>query len=199
MFTGLVQAVGTVKLLEKGVLHLDSPESFAPLPDPVGLGESIAVNGCCLTSIAAGELIFKLSGETLRRSALGALQPGTPVNLERSMRASDRFGGHFVQGHVDAVGRLERIDQSEGSSVFKFSGPPEYDRYLVDKGSIAVDGVSLTVVSPKDGGFEAWLIPHTLAATNLGSLKRGAQVNLEYDAIAKHLEKLAAPTMRRKL
>lgn len=181
MFTGIVQARGTVRFLDSDLLCLDAP----PIEEPWQIGESVAVNGCCLTVVSFEEgLRFDLSEETLRRTALSRLVPGSAVNLERAMRPTDRLGGHFVSGHVDAVGHLVSV---EGETfTFEASG---FDRYLIDKGSVAVDGISLTVVSPCEGQFSVAVIPHTLAVTTLGALKPGEPVNLEFDVLAKYVEK----------
>lgn len=180
MFTGIVQAVGTVAGLSEGRLRLCAPDAWPS--DPWAVGESLAVDGCCLTVVSArAELAFDLSEETLSRTTLGAFVPGVRVNLERAMKATDRFGGHIVQGHVDTVGLLE----SRGG-MFLVSVGEEWKRYLVDKGSVAVNGVSLTVVQPSGGKFSVAVVPHTLAATNLGRLATGAKVNIEFDLFAKY-------------
>ncbi len=190
MFTGLVQAVGRVRRLDGLVLEIEAPPSF--FATPLVEGESIAVNGVCLT-VVGDSLRFDLSEETLARTSLGALAEGDPVNLERAMSASDRFGGHIVQGHVDATAEMVAIEPQEGSTVYRFRTPAGGGRYLIDKGSVTLDGISLTVVRPVGDEFEAWIIPHTLANTNLGSRKVGDQVNLEYDVIAKYVERLVTP------
>lgn len=184
MFTGIVQALGTVRTVTEGRLSVAVGEDAAR---PWTIGESIAVNGVCLTLVSADpELAFDLSQETLRRTALGDLSSGDPVNLERALLPTDAMGGHFVLGHVDTVGQVEAIEES----VFTFRLDPEYDRYLVDKGSVAVDGISLTVVRPAQGTFSVAVIPHTLNATNLGRRRTGDRVNVELDILAKHVEKL---------
>jgi riboflavin synthase len=196
MFTGIVQAVGAVGGLENGVLTLTAPAKFAPTG--FDLGESVSVSGCCLTVTTADEaegvwkLTFDLSPETLARTSLGCLSKGSKVNLERAMMANGRFGGHVVQGHVDATGSLARITEAENSFVYRFEAPVEYDRYLIDKGSITIEGISLTVVEPLGGAFDTWIIPTTMQETNLGSLKPGDAVNLEFDVLAKYVEKLLA-------
>lgn len=187
MFTGLVQAVGQVRSLEGGRLAVAVEAGW---PDPLAIGESIAVNGCCLTAVSLDPLAFDLSEETLARTALSELRAGSSVNLERALRAGDRLGGHFVQGHVDGVGRLLSRTPRKGSEVFRFSVPAEGAKYLIDKGSIAIDGISLTVVEPNGGEFDVHLIPHTLSHTNLGALPVGNGVNLEFDVLAKHVERL---------
>lgn len=195
MFTGIVEAVGQVESLESGVLNVLPPPFFGE--DGFALGESVAVNGVCLTVVAReGRLAFDLSPETLERSALADLRPGDPVNLERAMRADGRFGGHVVQGHVDATGTLLSISPVENAQIFRFQAPPEYDRYLIDKGSITIDGISLTVVRPENGAFDTWIIPHTVANTNLGARKPGDRVNLEFDVIAKYVERLTREGVR---
>ncbi len=189
MFTGIVQAVGTMASLSEGVLRLWSPSDFAP--EGFDVGESIAVNGCCLTvTREEGALRFDLSPETLDRTNLGSLRQGSRVNLERAMSMADRFGGHVVQGHVDATGTVASVRPVENSVVFRFQAPSLFDRYLIDKGSVTVDGISLTVVEPVDGAFDVWVIPHTLDVTNLGERVAGDLVNLEFDVMAKYVEKL---------
>lgn len=200
MFTGLVQAVGYVVSIEDYTLTVEFETLSAD--SPVELGESVAINGCCLTVVEAltaqyeeskpetVSLAFEMSQETLDRTNLGGLTGGKKVNVERAMRPIDRFGGHIVQGHVDAVGQVMSLRHEGEFTVFRFAVPLEYDRYLIDKGSIAVDGISLTVVEPEAGEFDVWIIPHTLHHTTLGSRKPGDAVNLEFDVLAKHVEKL---------
>lgn len=189
MFTGIVQAMGRVKSFETGVLVLIAPEDFAP--DGFEVGESLAVNGCCLTVVNQdGGLKFELSPETVARTSLGDLVPGSLVNLERAMIANGRFGGHIVQGHVDSTGTVVSITPSGNSTIYRFKAPIEYDRYLIDKGSVTIDGISLTVVNPKDGEFNVWVIPHTLQETNLVTRSIGDRVNLEFDVIARYVEKM---------
>jgi len=191
MFTGIIQAVGRVLEKNDSVLWVTPPLSFAETG--YALGESIAVNGCCLTVVRASvDLEFDVSPETWKRTSLGDLEAGDPVNLERAMRADGRFGGHIVQGHVDATGHIAGMRREGDFIVLRVAGPEEYDRYLIDKGSVAVDGISLTVVEPSNGAFDVWLVPHTLDHTNLHSRAVGDPVNLEYDVLAKHLEKLAS-------
>ena len=187
MFTGVVQAVGRVRSLQSGRLRVDPPEGWPG--DAWTVGESVAVNGCCLTLVAGLDgLEFDLSAETLDRTALDGLTGGAAVNLERAIRASDRLGGHLVQGHVDTVGRLAARPES---GEWEFSVNAELGRYLVDKGSVAVDGVSLTVVRPSGGTFRVALVPHTIKSTNFGELSEGARVNVEFDVLAKYVEKLS--------
>jgi riboflavin synthase len=187
VFTGIVLGLGRVRQCAGGVLVLEPS-----VEQDWQIGESVAVNGVCLTVVEAGGGVvrFDLSPETLVRTALGDLSGGHKVNLERALRPSDRLGGHFVQGHVDAVGTVVSIREEGNSKVFTFEAPVEYDRYLVDKGSICVDGVSLTVVEPKGGVFDVWVVPHTLAVTSLQDARVGRRVSLEFDMLAKYLEKL---------
>ncbi len=187
MFTGIIQAVGTCRTFESGVLVVDAGEMNL---DGLTLGESISVSGVCLTLVASvyTKLTFELSPETISRSSFSTVVVGDQVNLERAMLATDRFGGHIVQGHVDGVGSVVSIRAEGNSSVFRFRVPAE--RYIIEKGSITLNGVSLTVVEPAGNEFDVWVIPHTLANTNLGSLRVGSSVNVEYDVIAKYVEKL---------
>ena len=190
MFTGIIQAVGRVVSFDEGTLVVDSGDL-----DIAGLllGESIAIDGVCLTLVAAvySKLTFELSPETLVRTAFSKVAGGDGVNLERAMLATDRFGGHIVQGHVDGVGEVVSITPTGNSTVLRFRVPSE--RYIIEKGSITLNGVSLTVVEPSGKEFDVWIIPHTLANTNLGALQPGSIVNVEYDMVAKYLEKLAQP------
>lgn len=189
MFTGIIEGLGKVRSMENEVLLLDIVRGFAD--DPWKIGESVAVNGCCLTVVdASNGLRFDLSPETLSRTSLGGLSIGSAVNLERAMRADGRFGGHIVQGHVDATGTVAAITPSENSTVFSFEFPLEWSRYVIDKGSITIDGISLTVVNLKENTFDVWAIPHTLQETNLGERKVGDKVNLEFDVIAKYVERM---------
>lgn len=191
MFTGLVETLGKVRAARPdgaGGSSLSVAVSFAL---EVSLGESVAVNGCCLTVIeqTPDVLDFQCGPETLNRTNLGELQPGDRVNLERSLRAGDRLGGHFVQGHIDAVGRIaDRSRQGEWETVW-FDCPADLAAQMVPKGSVAVDGISLTLVDVTDSRFSVMLIPHTLAATSLGFKPVGAAVNLETDILGKYVWK----------
>jgi riboflavin synthase len=190
MFTGIIQAVGTIGSFEAGTLVIEAGDLSL---DGLTLGESIAVNGVCLTVVSAvySKLTFELSPETITKSSFSEVKSGDQVNLERAMLATDRFGGHIVQGHVDGVGSVVSIRAEGNSSVFRFWVPS--GRYVIEKGSITLNGVSLTVVEPVGDEFDVWVIPHTLANTNLGSLSVGSKVNVEYDVIAKYVEKLTLP------
>jgi riboflavin synthase len=201
MFTGLVEALGTVRELSfSGAgarLLVGAPEIARELP----VGESVSVNGACLTVVAHDETTFAFEAgpETLKRTNLGGLAVGDRVNLERSLRLGDRLGGHQVQGHVDAVGRIaERISQGEWVTMW-FSCPPELTVQMVSKGSVAVDGVSLTVVDVEADRFSVALIPHTLAHTTLGFKGVGAAVNLETEIVAKYLEEIVAKYLEKYL
>jgi riboflavin synthase len=187
MFTGLVREVGRVVELDGGRLVVEVSQDAA-------LGDSVAIDGVCLTVVSAGggTLAFDVVPETLARTALGALEPGAGVNVEPSLRAGDPLGGHYVQGHVDGVGTVRSVEpEGDGRRVW-FDAPPDALRYVVEKGSIAVQGTSLTVADLDDGGFAVALIPHTLEATTLGGLEPGDRVNLEADVLAKYVEKLLA-------
>ena len=197
MFTGIVAELGEVAGAEHhgGAARLTIRGST----EGVALGESIAVNGVCLTvtAILDGTFTADVMGETLSRSTLGALTAGAPVNLERSARLADRIGGHLVQGHVDATATIISRVPAEHWDQVRISLPGTIARYVVEKGSIAVDGISLTVSAlsppgPKDGWFEVCLIPETLKRTTLGTRKPGEAVNLEVDVIAKYVERLLA-------
>jgi riboflavin synthase len=185
MFTGLILQTGRV---ERSGSRL---AVHTPLAAELEQGDSIAVNGVCLTAVEISDNRFEadVMEETLSRSSLGRLQQGDSVNLELALRVGDRLAGHFVQGHVDATGRIESIEQREHSRVVRIGAPPETLRYVVEKGSIAVDGVSLTVVDVSDNGFSVSLIPETLERTTLGSVAEGDPVNLEVDMLAKYAVK----------
>jgi riboflavin synthase len=194
MFTGIILHSGVIESfdrLENGArLRLRSSDAT-----PFARGESLAVNGVCLTVLpqSNGSVVTDLSDETLSRTTLGALGAGARVNLERALAVGDRLGGHFVQGHVDAVGALVSIEHEGDFAVYRWSYPPEYAELLINKGSIAVDGISLTVVDPDGSSFGAALIPETLRRTNLGQARIGDRVNLEFDMIAKVVRTLVAP------
>ena len=190
MFTGLVEEIGTIKRLSQGTVCVLAVGSNK-IVNEVALGDSVAINGVCLTvtSMGSGELKFDAVPETLSRSTLKNLHPGDKVNLEAALRAGKMMGGHIVQGHVDGVGTIDSISSLAGSSVIKIRAPREVLRYVVEKGSIAVDGISLTVASVDDASFTLAVIPHTLGVTTLGLRRPGDQVNLETDIIGKYVEK----------
>ena len=192
MFTGIVIEQGKVVRSrgKRGALEL---EIEAPrIAKEVSVGDSVSVNGVCLTAVRAGRrtMRFEAMEETLVRSTLGSLGRGGSVNLELPARLVDRLGGHLVQGHVDGLGRVVRIEDAEDARRVWFELPTELLRYMVDKGSVALDGVSLTVVEVGLKTFQVALIPHTLKATTLGRLKVGSVVNVEVDVIAKYVERL---------
>ncbi len=186
MFTGIVEELGTIERFEQGTLRITATLVI----EDATIGDSIAVNGCCLTVVALGPHWWEadVSDETIRRTGLAGLAHGDPVNLERAVRAGDRLGGHLVQGHVDGVGHV--VDPVPD---LRIALPASLRRYVVEKGSITVDGVSLTVVQPTDDGFTVAIIPHTAAVTTLGGRRPGDEVNIEVDAIAKYVEQLLAP------
>jgi riboflavin synthase len=189
MFTGIIEATATVARLDpKGGGARVTIETTRPLPKLV-LGESIAVNGACLTvtGFRGRRFTVDVSPETLRRTTLGGLRPRDPVNLERALRMGDRLGGHLVQGHVDGTGTLEAITPDRDWSLYRFRAPNALAPYLVEKGSVAVDGVSLTVFACRGGRFSVALIPHTLAATTLGRRRPGDAVNVEADVLLKQI------------
>ena len=188
MFTGLVEQMGEVR---KAGARLSVA---TPLTAELERGDSIAVNGVCLTAVDIDDGTFEadVMEETLARSALGRLAAGDRVNLELALRVGDRLGGHFVQGHVDATGTVESIEDLAHSRRVRIAAPPDLLRYVVEKGSIAVDGVSLTVADVEGDGFTVSLIPETLERTNLGEAALGRSVNLEVDVLAKYVEKLVA-------
>ena len=192
MFTGIVEELGTVASVEDQGDAIRLTVRASTVLSDAGLGDSIAVNGCCLTVVShdGAEWTADVMQETLDKTSLQGVQSGDRVNLERAVTADKRLGGHIVQGHVDAVGHVVRRTPSEHWEVVEIAMPPELGRYLVDKGSITVDGVSLTVVEAHDTTFTVSLIPETLARTTLGFRQPGDRVNLEVDVIAKHVEKL---------
>jgi riboflavin synthase len=191
MFTGLIADLGRVDAVEQdgegATLRITSA-----LASELGVGDSISVNGVCLTATAVSERGFSAQAmiETLERSSLGALRAGSPVNLELALRAEDRLGGHVVQGHVDATGTVSAVREEGFSRVLTIELEPRLARYLVEKGSVALDGVSLTVSALDERGFSVSLIPETLQRTNLGEMREGAIVNIEVDILAKHVERL---------
>ena len=192
MFTGIVQERGRVTSTQGGDggvrLLIEAPG----IADGARVGDSVSISGCCLTVVDAvdGRLAFDAVPETLARTTLGRIGPGDEVNLEPALRAGEPLGGHYVQGHVDGVGRVRAVEpEGEGARMW-IEADPELLRYCVEKGSIAVDGVSLTVAELADEAFAVALVPHTLAATTLSSLRGDDRVNLEVDVLAKYVERL---------
>jgi riboflavin synthase len=195
VFTGIVRERGRVAAVDGGSdgvrLLVQAPETAAG----AAVGDSVSVSGICLTVTATenGTLAFDAVAETLRRSSLGELAPGDEVNIEPALRAGEPLGGHYVQGHVDGVGRVRSVtSEGDGRRVW-FDVPTGLLRYVVEKGSVAVQGVSLTVAELDGAGFAVALVPHTLAATTLGDLAAGAPVNVEVDVLAKYVERLVGP------
>lgn len=193
MFTGLVEGVGRLDARESrgGDARLRIAAGTLPF-DGIALGESISVNGVCLTVVAfdAGGFEADASNETLALTTLGVLPVGHPLNLERAMRPDDRLGGHLVSGHVDGVGRVLSVAPDARAQRWRFSAPPALLRYIAQKGSICVDGVSLTVNAVDDAGFEVALVPHTVAHTAFSATVAGDPVNLEVDLVARYVERL---------
>ena len=188
MFTGIVEELGSVAVVNGRRVTI----ACRTVREGSPVGASVAVNGICLTVVErpSDGLAFDLSEETLARTALSGMRPGDRVNLERAVTLASRLSGHLVQGHVDGVGTVERLDGAEGGVMLAVRVPDDLRRYLVDKGSVAVDGVSLTVAALDGDTFSVALVPHTLAVTTLGSVRPGDRVNLEIDVIAKYVEGL---------
>lgn len=197
MFTGLIEGQGIVRRLQQndvGVRLFVSPENCFS-PDEISIGDSIAINGCCLTVVKVdnGALEFEAGTETLSKTNLGTLDSGSSVNLERSLAVGARLGGHFVQGHVDGVGTVEEIDRDGEWVHMWFRVPSALTRLMVPKGSVAVDGISLTVVNLDADRFSVALIPHTLDVTTLGRRRTGDTVNIEVDILGKYVARLLNP------
>jgi riboflavin synthase len=196
VFTGLVEEVGRVSSIGEGEM-LRLSISAGRVSEGVRTGDSVCVNGVCLTvgEVDSRTLTFFAMPETLRRTALGGLEAGSPVNLERAMSAGSRFGGHIVQGHVDGVGEALGVRPEGDAEIWEFGAPEAVLRYCVLKGSICVDGISLTIVSIEEGTFTVSILPQTRANTNLGKLGAGSRVNLEADVIGKYVERLLEPRL----
>jgi len=191
MFTGLVEGLGEIQSLERRGPGMYLVVNSPLVADDAEIGDSISVNGCCLTIVELdGEaMAFELGDETIRRTTFGNHSVGDVVNLERSLRVGDRMGGHFVSGHIDGIGEVDQRIDDEQWSTFWFRVPPAMTRQMVSKGSIAIDGVSLTLVDVEDNRFSVMLIPHTLEVTTLGRKNDGDSVNLETDLLAKYAQK----------
>ena len=195
MFTGIVEELGTIRSLQRGkhsvVLSIGAHTVLSDLK----IGDSVAVNGVCLTATSrdGGGFTADVMHETLNRSSLGALSVGSRVNLERAMAADGRFGGHIVSGHIDGTGTITAVRPDDNAVWYTVSASPELLRYIVEKGSITIDGISLTVASVTETGFSVSAIPHTAAVTTLGEKRVGDTVNLETDIIGKYVEKLLRP------
>ena len=192
MFTGIVEEIGTIKAIQKGASSAILRIQAAKIMTDMHIGDSIAVNGICLTvtEFSAKEFAADVMHETLNRTNLGQLRQGSSVNLERAMAANGRFGGHIVSGHVDGVGTVSNIQRDDNAIWYTISAGPEILKYIVEKGSITIDGTSLTVARVSDKDFAISAIPHTVAITILGQKKVGDKVNLENDIISKYVEKL---------
>ncbi len=195
MFTGIIEEIGSVASSNltggSGELRVEA----TLILEESKLGDSIAINGVCLTitRIAGQEITFDVSTETLRRSNLGSLKRGDQVNLERALAADGRFGGHMVSGHIDGTGTLNDRRQEGNATIFTFNMPATIARYLIEKGSIAIDGISLTITALSKDNFSVAVIPHSLQQTTLGKKEVGEKVNLENDLVAKYIEKLLQP------
>ena len=195
MFTGIIEEIGTVRRIERGAAGARLTIAAKTVLEGTELGDSIATNGVCLTvvSMTSDSLSADVMAESLRRSSLGALQTGSPVNLERAMPLNGRFGGHIVSGHIDGTGTIASQKREDNAVWVTVRAPAALLRYIVEKGSIAIDGVSLTVAAVDETGFAVSIIPHTGAQTILLDKKAGETVNLECDVIGKYVEKLLAP------
>lgn len=194
MFTGIIQEVGAVIKLGKAGKTYTLEVRSAAMPDGVVIGDSVAVNGACLTVTGKRKdaLVFDVMAETARKTTLVSLKAGDTVNLEGSLKAGATLGGHFVLGHIDCVGAIQDIGRSGDDVAVTISFSPEYGPLVVEKGSIAVDGISLTVGEVTAETLDVYLIPHTLKTTTLGSAKRGDRVNLEFDIIGKYIARAAS-------
>lgn len=192
MFTGIIEEVGQVVAFVQAKSAWSLQIAASQVTKDVALGDSVAVNGCCLTvtRFDSGYLGFDVLEETRRLTVFNELKPGSLVNLECSLKPESRMGGHFVSGHVDGLGRVDVFEPRGNDHYMRVAAPAGMGRYLVHKGSIAMDGISLTVAEVEGDTFAVWLIPHTLAATNLREKKTGSGVNLEFDLLAKYVEKL---------
>jgi riboflavin synthase len=195
VFTGIIRERGRIAEVDGDAdarhLRIEAPTTASQL----AVGDSVSVDGCCLTAteVEDGQFAVTAVPETISRTTLGALAQGDEVNLETATRAGEPLGGHYVQGHVDGVGRVETVEPEEEGVRVRISAPPQLMRYCVEKGSVAVGGVSLTVAAITDGAFEVALVPHTLEQTTLGGAQPGDTVNIEVDILAKYVEKLVDP------
>ena len=195
MFTGIVEELGAIRAVRRGAASAVLSIGAAEVLSDLKIGDSVAVNGVCLTvtSLDDGGFTADVMHETLGRSSLGALVPGSRVNLERAMPANGRFGGHIVSGHIDGTGKIVSVRPDDNALWYTISAAPELLRYIVEKGSITIDGISLTVAAVDEVSFSVSLIPHTAAVTALGKKRAGDIVNLETDIIGKYVEKLLRP------
>ena len=194
MFTGIIEETGSVVQFTEESLAWKLTVTAGKILQRIDTGDSVAVNGCCLTAVDfdSGTITFDLLGETVQRTSFASVEKKSEVNLERSLNFDGRVGGHFLTGHIDATGEVSIIEQRNKDYFLRVELPREYLRYVVPKGCIAVDGISLTVAEVDDRGFAVWLIPHTMEVTNFRNLAPGCHVNLEFDLLAKYVEKLVA-------
>lgn len=192
MFTGIIEEVGTLGAVRKAAQSAELEVRAHTVLEGTRTGDSIAVNGVCLTvkAVRGGAFLADVMPETLRRSALGSLSAGTPVNLERALLASGRLGGHIVTGHIDGTGKVASLTNDGIARIITLDASPEIMRFVVEKGSVAIDGISLTVASVGSRGFSVSVIPHTFEHTNLSSKKPGSTVNIECDLVGKYVERL---------
>ena len=195
MFTGIVEELGSIRAIRRGIHSAELSIGAALIPSDLNIGDSVAVNGVCLTATSVDSQGFTadVMHETLKRSSLGGLTPGSLVNLERAMAADGRFGGHIVSGHIDGTGTITQVRQDDIAIWYTVKAAPALLRYIVEKGSVAVDGISLTVAAVTDQDFSVSLIPHTAKMTVLGRKRAGDVVNLETDIIGKYVAKLLRP------
>ena len=200
MFTGIIEELGTVERVTRGRVSAVIAIRAEHILSDLKIGDSVAVNGVCLTAtgLTGHGFTADVMHETLDRSALAGLGPGSPVNLERAMAANGRFGGHIVAGHVDGVGTIAAIEQDDNAIWFTITAPAQVLRYVVEKGSIAIDGISLTVARVEPDRFAVSVIPHTAAVTLLGQRRTGDRVNLESDLVGKYVERLLRPAPEEK-
>jgi len=192
MFTGIIEETGSVESFREGPESWRLSVGARRVLEGLSVGDSVAVNGCCLTAVGSdgGAITFDVLAETRRLTNFSGVTPGSRVNLERSMRADGRLGGHFVTGHIDGLGTVEVFERRGPDHYLRIRGPQGCGRLLVHKGSVAVDGISLTVAEVEGDSFAVWIIPHTLEATNLAGRRAGSAVNLEFDLLGKYVEKL---------
>ena len=200
MFTGIIEEVGEIQSIKKGANSAVITIKASTVLGDLHLGDSVALNGVCLTAVSIGKNNYSVDvmHETLRRTNLGELKSGSKVNLERAMAANGRFGGHIVAGHVDGTGQITEKKRDDNAVWIRVEAPPEVRRYVVEKGSVTIDGISLTVAAVTAHDFSVSVIPHTAEVTTLGSKKEGDIVNLETDIIGKYVEKLLHPQEEKK-
>ena len=197
MFTGIIEETGSILSFTESRQSWRLRVAASRVLEEAEIGDSIAINGCCLTivEIGAGELSFDVLAESKRLTTLDELGAGGVVNLERAVRFNGKMGGHFVTGHIDGIGKILELESRGADTFIRVEAPEGMGRYVVPKGSIAMDGISLTVAEVSGDTFAVWIIPHTLKFTNLGTKDVGSGVNLEFDQLGKYVEKLVAPTL----